>query len=150
MRKIILMLMLLAGALTLCACSPGSPLSYPGAVWACEEPYMRFTATQDEFGTSGIGELQTESGDTIAVRFVFDRERGHSYIWREEDVYLENVTADGQEFVTVHEADPILSGHYKMHGQSATVEVSAEDDQIYHGKYATIKFYRQFLAEAQN
>lgn len=150
MKKVICFLMLLASALTLCACSPGSPLSYPGSVWVCEEPYMWFVSSQDGVGTTGIGELQTEDGDTIAARFVFDRERGHSYIWREEDVYLENATVDGQEFVTAHKEDPILSGHYKMRGQSATVEVSMEDDQIYHGKYATIKFCRQFLAEAQN
>lgn len=139
MKKVMLMLMLLLSLVVLSACAPSSPLSYQGTTWACEDPYMRFTVSRDEIGATGIGDLQTADGDTIAVRFVF--ERGACYICRESDCF--GVDVDGEIYPEFQTELSIIDGDYKMRRHNTIAKVTIWDDEIYNGKYKKLTFERQ-------
>ena len=120
---------------------PKSPVDDLGSVWVCEEPYIWFEACDDDWGRTGIGEVETEDGEKLAVRFFM--ERGSYYI------YPESAFKDIDEYDDPYLRYPtepcIMSGVYTINRKGTEVKLnpSLGDDEIYHDKYRPFTFYRQ-------
>lgn len=117
--------LLLIAALLLCGCDVYAgkrPYNYHNSRWVCEEPQMELVVDEQGFTTCFVGSGEEQQKYNV----LFDYGTGMV-------LSIDYRSSDGD----------MLYGKCSFGSRKLTVHVSAEDDQVFHGAYEKLVFYRQ-------
>lgn len=118
--------LLLIAALLLCGCDVFAgkrPPDYPNSRWVCEEPRMEL--------------FTDERGNPVCVVGSGEEQRTYEALYTYgDDLILAELGTSSSEFF-------VFRGDCSFGSEKMTVRVLADKDQLFHGAYERIVFFRQ-------